>query len=554
MTVQGGYRERGVTNSSSRLWGGRVVRSAESAGREPIVERRVAWRLGLLLATSAVLFAAMVGSAAAARTGVAVSASVVARTASIGFTVNRGPQGIAALSCTLDGNPASCGNRIGSTKQTASYSVSVGNLDSGSHVYAVVARLTDGGVGGGQAAFTVAVAAACQVKNQSTGVRYDGAGANLQTAINGATPGDTLTVQGLCTGNYTLNGNLMLTGVGSSRATLDGGYTGGAVYPGPVVTVNSAVTATIVNLTLQHGALEPSNGEGGLLNMGTVTLTNSSVSHNTGTGVTDIGAASVLILNGSTSVDSNVAQGDGGGVRNLGGSVTLDDSSTVGGNQANRGGGIYNDTLGTVRLNGGSSISGNTADGQGGGVFNAFGSVSLHDSSTISDNTASYGGGVGNFSFLILNDGSRVSGNTARLTGGGVSNDNGTVVLNGNSGVSGNAARTGGGIFSGRGRSVTLNDSSSVSGNTARDAGGGIYNQGNMILNGSSSISGNTGDIAGGVYNEISSSVRMNDTSSIHDNTAVQVGGGILNSRGGLLVNCNPGVNVFNNSPNDIFP
>ena len=152
------------------------------------------------------------------------------------------------------------------------------------------ARLTDGGAGGGQAAFTVAVTAACEVKNQSKGVRYDGAGGNLQTAINAATPGDTLTIQGLCTGNYTLNGNLTLTGVGSPRrATLDGGYTGGPVYPGAVVTVNGGVAATIVNMTLQHGALDPSYGEGGLVNTGTVTLTNSSVSHNTGTGISTLG-------------------------------------------------------------------------------------------------------------------------------------------------------------------------------------------------------------------------------------------------------------------------
>ncbi|HEX3455314.1 MAG TPA: hypothetical protein VHS03_11850 [Gaiellaceae bacterium] len=44
---------------------------------------------------------------------------------------------------------------------------------------------------------------------------------NLQTKINGASPGDVLSIKGICTGNFTISKNLTLQG--SPTATLNGG-------------------------------------------------------------------------------------------------------------------------------------------------------------------------------------------------------------------------------------------------------------------------------------------------------------------------------------------
>ena len=73
-----------------------------------------------------------------------------------------------------------------------------------------------------------------------------------------------------------------------------------------------------------------------------------------------------------------------------------------------------------------------------------------------------------------------------------------------------------------------------------------------MTLNGST-VSNNTanGD-GGGIVND--GTVTMSWTSTVHDNTAIQgEGGGICNSSRGTLVGAVAGVNVYNNTPDDIF-
>ncbi|MFF7234654.1 hypothetical protein [Streptomyces sioyaensis] len=68
--------------------------------------------------------------------------------------------------------------------------------------------------------------------------------------------------------------------------------------------------------------------------------------------------------------------GVGGGIANLGGTVTLT-SSTVSGSMASYGGGIYTD--GALTLTG-STVTGNTASLAGGGIFTNAGTVTLTNS------------------------------------------------------------------------------------------------------------------------------------------------------------------------------
>jgi hypothetical protein len=124
------------------------------------------------------------------------------------------------------------------------------------------------------------------------------------------------------------------------------------------------------NLTLQHMRLSGGSTFGGVLNTGTLTIKNSTISGNTGRGVDNSGT---LTIENST-ISGNT--GDyGAGVYNYGGAATIE-NSTISGNTANvAGGGIYNGAgyltrRGRLTITN-STISGNSANSRGGGLVNS---------------------------------------------------------------------------------------------------------------------------------------------------------------------------------------
>jgi hypothetical protein len=94
----------------------------------------------------------------------------------------------------------------------------------------------------------------CDVQNQTTATHYYGTGANLQTAINSASRGDTLQVRGTCIGNFTIaNTSLSLVGLGTlPEAMLNGNSSG---------TVVSVVAAQLV----RRSSLKPVKNKGQLV-------------------------------------------------------------------------------------------------------------------------------------------------------------------------------------------------------------------------------------------------------------------------------------------------
>jgi hypothetical protein len=235
-----------------------------------------------------------------------------------------------------------------------------------------------------------------------------------------------------------INNSVILYGEGNLTIDANEAHRVFSVWP-------SDVTAELRGVTITGGLTN--DGGGGILNFGTLTLTNSTVSGNT--------------------AEFQSYGNHGGGIRNEG-ELTLI-NSTVSGNTGWFGGGVLND--GTLTLMN-STVSGNTAEHSGGGIDNQSGTLTLTNST--------------------------VSGNTAEQSGGGVNVFiDGTLTLT-NSTVSGNASDFGGGIES---RGVVTLTNSTVSGN-ASELGGGIWSWGGVLTLTSSLVDGVCeGAITSGGYN-----------------------------------------------------
>ncbi len=181
-----------------------------------------------------------------------------------------------------------------------------------------------------------------------------------------------------------------------------------------IMSVNSGVTATLENLTITGGNAGSESSGGAILNSGTLTLTNSTLSGNSaggsGGGIYNAnfsGSSATLTLTNATLSD-NLAGSYGGGIANFGsgtgnfGTATLTlTNSTLSHNSANIGGGISN--FGTATLTN-STLSDNSANnsapgGCGGAICNEPGATLTLTNSTLSGNTARLGGGIYNHGY-----------------------------------------------------------------------------------------------------------------------------------------------------------
>ncbi len=270
-----------------------------------------------------------------------------------------------------------------------------------------------------------------------TNLQDNGVG-SLPWAIANAPSGSTITFDTSLWGH-----TIMLTGelpINQKRLTIHGPGAGmlsiSSGKSGHIVRVAQGVTVTITGLTFK-GSNTP---DGFIVNEGTLTLSNSTVSGNTATG-------------NSSSINHS------GGIFNQG-TLTIS-NSTVSDNTGSDGS-IFNDSDGTLTLNN-STVS----DNRGGGIAN-WGTLTLNNS-TVSDNTGSDGGIFNNNSILTISN-STISGNTATSNGGGIDNAGGTLTIS-NSTVSGNTATGSGGGISNSGMLTLTN--STVSNNTATNGNGG---------------------------------------------------------------------------------
>ena len=173
---------------------------------------------------------------------------------------------------------------------------------------------------------------------------------NTVTIANANAEPDTVNLDPGCT--YTLSSTLTIEADGGNALTLNGN---GAILDG--ISIVNQGTLTINDLTVSNGS---ATYGGGIGNGGALALNNSTINGNTGT--------------------------YGGGIFNTG---TLSiNNSTINGNTADYGGGIGTSGTSTLTINN-SSISDNTASNQGGGIAN-FGTLTM-GGSCISGNTTGAG-------------------------------------------------------------------------------------------------------------------------------------------------------------------
>jgi hypothetical protein len=232
----------------------------------------------------------------------------------------------------------------------------------------------------------------------------------------------------------------------------------------------SGGSATVTNSTLSNNTASGiAFGGGGIANYGTFTVTDTLITENRSTsgiggGITNYGT---LVVTNST-LSNNSAAGNaygGGGIDNA--TMLTMDNSTVTGNTAtgDYGGGIS--TGGTAVITD-STISGNTA-ANGGGVFDHDGSLTI-TGSLLSGNSANYGGGLYNGSTSSVMN-STLSGNSGSVEGGGISTNTGTSTMVTNSTLAGNSAGIGGdGIANGG--TVTLGAAILADGSAGGDCTG----------------------------------------------------------------------------------
>jgi hypothetical protein len=183
---------------------------------------------------------------------------------------------------------------------------------------------------------------------------------------------------------------------------------GAATVSSCVLTGNAEGLYSYEGVTTISNCVINGNADGGVFNSirfgpnnsiagrGSMTISDSSICDNSGTGVLNYGF--LTILNSTLSGNSTSQELGGGAIRSgtfkAPGTVTVI-SSTISGNSApeSGGGGIDIEYGGLIIVN--STVSGNSARDDGGGIENLEGSV-LIANSTISGNSAKSGGGVYN--------------------------------------------------------------------------------------------------------------------------------------------------------------
>jgi cysteine-rich repeat protein len=240
----------------------------------------------------------------------------------------------------------------------------------------------------------------------------------------------TLTLTGVdedlaATGDLDITESITINGADAKTTIIDGNGTDRVLHIDPNFVAKGALTVDLSNLTIQNGhPVGFVQDGGGILNEGTLSLTNCTIKNNT--------AGTV-----------NTA-GDGGGIYDDGGPVVDCVNSTFSGNSARDGAALSNSNTATFTN---CTISGNTASDEGGGILSTD-TLTMINSTIVNNMAGQAGGGIlnadntGGVTFLLN---TIVANNT-------VDNCSGTITSNGHNLDSGNTC-----LFTGTGDLINKN-------------------------------------------------------------------------------------------------
>jgi hypothetical protein len=234
-----------------------------------------------------------------------------------------------------------------------------------------------------------------------------------------------------------------------NNSTPNGGNGGGILNTKGLLNVNSTnVTKNkaVPNTQMPKGVLGGLGG--GLYNVGggAVTISASDFDNNrasNGGGIfnaNDGGGGSTVRIKNGTTIDYNIVTGGGGGVDNSFGTVTMSGGSIYE-NSSGAGGGIYT-VEGTTTLWNVYLYANFAQTGNGGGILENNGNVTLIGGGTVQGNRANNGQGGGIYVMngnLFLRGGELIGGGNTAITGGGLYLAGGQTFFSGVT-VSGNKA------------------------------------------------------------------------------------------------------------------
>jgi hypothetical protein len=172
--------------------------------------------------------------------------------------------------------------------------------------------------------------------------------------------------------------DITIIGAGPDATILDGNAAS------PVVMVEDGRNVTLNELRIEGAAGDQDNGlPGGVVNAGSLTMTNCVVAGNTasstGGGIRNdnqLTMTGCMISNNST---DDVSFG-GGGIYNVGASLTMHNCIVEGNSSGASGGGILVEA-GNVTLDGDCRVRHNAATSDGGGIYRNLGTVTIEGSS-----------------------------------------------------------------------------------------------------------------------------------------------------------------------------
>jgi predicted outer membrane repeat protein len=294
---------------------------------------------------------------------------------------------------------------------------------------------------------------------------------SLRQALANANNGDrsNFAVTGtitLTSGGLLIAKNVAISGPGNVQLSIDGSQMDFVFGVGP------DKTAAISGLTIR-------NGQVGIGNVGTLTVSNCVISGNSSEGLSNIANGQTSTNATLTIANSIISDNSGPGVSNgafmASATVTIVDSKLTG-----NGGGIYTSGFegGTNVTVSDSTISGNSAD-LGGGIYSYWSAVTIVNSTLSGNSAGTSGGGIYAEGPLVEISNSTISGNSAGTSGGAIFNNTFGYVRIDNSTVSGNSAGSGGGIYTVSGVDVSNTIlSAGVSGENIFNDGGGVTSYG----------------------------------------------------------------------------